>query len=121
VGTARDESYLYFLDTTGLQAASISIDNSVINASCFFAGGSSSRGCQILLEDSTLLLNISLTSGEVLAMGTARFTPGIVTGNILAVEILENGSLSYIRILLNSFVPTTQLAGVCVIVCEYIR
>ena len=98
------------LDTTGLQASSISVDSSIINATCFFTEGSTSRGCQILSGDSTILLMISLSRGEVVAMGTAPFIFGLLTENIVAVEILENGDQSEIRVspaMVVSFPTTT--------------
>ena len=110
--------HFFSLDTTGLQSASISVNSSAINATCFFAEGTNSRGCQFLLRDSTVLLNISLKSGDVVAMGTAPYTPGLLIGNFVAVEVLENGDPSEIHItpatVVTSPIPTTQPPGVCV-------
>ena len=98
------------------------MNSTTINATCFFAEGTISRGCLFLLRDSTVLLNISLKSGDVVAMGTAPYTPSLLIENIVAVEILQNGDPSEIHItpatVVTSPIPTTQPPGVCVcVVC----
>ena len=95
------------------------MNSSAINATCFFAEGTISRGCLFLLRDSTVLLNISLKSGDVVAMGTAPSTPGLLIENIVAVEVLENGDPSEIQItpaatVVTLPIPTTQPPGMCV-------
>ena len=88
---------------------------SAINATCFFAEGTISRGCLFLSRDSTVLLNISLKSGDVVAMGTAPSTPGLLIEDIVAVEVLENGDPSEIHItpaaVVTLLIPTTQPPG----------